>query len=55
MKTLKNIGLFFAAPFIALGYVIALPFVGLYMFLTLGVEASLKKASEVEASVKQKI
>jgi DNA-binding NtrC family response regulator len=28
----KNVGLFFASPFIALGYVIALPFVGFYMF-----------------------
>ena len=56
---LKNIALFFASPFIALGYVIALPFVGLYMFINLGVEASLKKASEVtpetEVHVKQKV
>lgn len=29
----KNVGLFFASPFIALGYVIALPFVGFYMFV----------------------
>ena len=34
----KNVGLFFAAPFIALGYVIALPFVGFYMFAKLGLE-----------------
>jgi len=39
----KNIGLFFASPFIALGYVIALPFVGFYMFLKLGREAFIKK------------
>jgi len=39
----KNIGLFFAAPFIALGYVIALPFVGFYMFAKLGREAFIKK------------
>ena len=39
----KNIGLFFASPFIALGYVIALPFVGFYMFAKLGREAWLKK------------
>jgi CheY-like chemotaxis protein len=32
----KNVGLFFASPFIALGYVIALPFVGFYMFAKLG-------------------
>jgi len=39
----KNIGLFFASPFIALGYVIALPFVGFYMFAKLGREAWMKK------------
>lgn len=39
----KNIGLFFASPFIALGYVIALPFVGFYMFMKLGREAFIKK------------
>jgi CheY-like chemotaxis protein len=35
----KNIGLFFAAPFIALGYIIALPFVGFYLFAKLAYEA----------------
>lgn len=39
----KNVGLFFASPFIALGYVIALPFVGFYMFTKLGREAWAKK------------
>jgi len=39
----KNVGLFFASPFIALGYVIALPFVGFYMFMKLGREAFIKK------------
>jgi len=39
----KNVGLFFAAPFIALAYVIALPFVGFYMFAKLGREAYIKK------------
>lgn len=43
---IKNIALFFASPFIALGYVVALPFVGLYMFTTLGVEAALKSIKE---------
>lgn len=43
---LKNITLFFAAPFIALAYLIALPFVGLYMFINLGVERGLKDLSE---------
>ena len=41
----KNIGLFFAAPFIALAYVIALPAVGFYMFAKLGIEAYQKKKS----------
>lgn len=36
---LKNIGLFFVAPFVALGYVVALPFVGLVMFTKLANEA----------------
>lgn len=35
----KNVGLFFAAPFVALGYVIALPFVGFYMFVKFAHEA----------------
>jgi DNA-binding NtrC family response regulator len=39
----KNVGLFFAAPFIALGYVIALPAVGFYQFVKLGREAHAKK------------
>jgi DNA-binding NtrC family response regulator len=40
---IKNVGLFFASPFIALGYVIALPFVGFYMFAKLAHEAYTKK------------
>jgi len=40
---LKNIGLFFAAPFIALAYVVALPFVGVYMFSKLAIEAKAQK------------
>lgn len=39
----KNVGLFFAAPFIALGYVIALPFVGVYMIVKLSKEAIQEK------------
>ena len=39
----RNIGLFFAAPFIALGYIIALPLVGFYMFARLAAEALQKK------------
>jgi CheY-like chemotaxis protein len=39
----KNVGLFFAAPFIALAYIIALPFVGFYMFVKLGYKAYTKR------------
>lgn len=39
----KNVGLFFAAPFVALGYIIALPFVGFYMFARLGYKAYTKR------------
>jgi hypothetical protein len=44
MMLVKNIGLFFAAPFIALGYVIALPFIGLFMISRLAMEAHRKSA-----------
>jgi len=40
----KNIGLFFAAPFIALGYIITLPFVGFFMITRLAMEAHRKGA-----------
>jgi len=39
----KNVGLFLAAPFIALAYIIALPFVGFYMFAKLGYKAYTKR------------
>ena len=39
----KNVGLFFVSPFIALGYVIALPFVGFFMFTKLALEANAKR------------
>lgn len=39
----KNIGLFFAAPFIALAYIIALPFVGFHMFAKLALEARARR------------
>lgn len=42
-RVAKNVGLFLAAPFIALGYVIALPAVGFYMFAKLGLEAWRKR------------
>lgn len=38
-KVLKNIGLFFAAPFIGLAYVIALPFVFFTMMVKMGYQA----------------
>jgi hypothetical protein len=41
----KNIGLFFASPFIALAYVIALPFVGFFMFSKLALEAKAKRGN----------
>jgi len=44
MVMVKNIGLFFAAPFVALGYVIALPFVGFFMITRLAIEAHRKSA-----------
>jgi len=42
-RVAKNVGLFLAAPFIALGYVIALPLVGFYMFAKFAREAYQKK------------
>lgn len=42
-RVARNAGLFLAAPFIALGYIIALPAVGFYMFAKLGIEAYQKK------------
>jgi DNA-binding NtrC family response regulator len=42
-RVARNIALFLAAPFIALGYIIALPAVGFYMFAKLGIEAYQKK------------
>jgi CheY-like chemotaxis protein len=44
-KFARNIGLFFAAPFIALAYIIALPAVGFYAFARLGLEAWQKRHS----------
>jgi hypothetical protein len=40
----KNIGLFFAAPFVALAYIIALAFVGFFMISKLAMEAKGKRA-----------
>src|SRR3974377_2081851 len=41
-STLKNILLFFAAPFIGLAYIIAFPFVGLGIFAVLTVRAAMR-------------
>jgi len=45
-RIVKNIGLFLAAPFIALGYIIALPIVGFYTFARPAREAYVKKHAE---------
>jgi CheY-like chemotaxis protein len=42
-NALKNIALFFAAPFIALAYIIAFPFVGLAVLAWMGIEAAAKR------------
>jgi hypothetical protein len=39
----KNVALFLVSPFIALAYVIALPFVGFFMFSKLALEAYAKR------------
>ena len=41
---LKNVGLFFASPFIALGYIIALPFVGFFLIAKMAMEAHAKRS-----------
>lgn len=43
MVMAKNIGLFLAAPFIALGYIVALPAVGCFMIAKLALEAHGKR------------
>lgn len=44
VSMLKNVALFFAAPFVALAYVLATPFVGLGMLVWMAARAWLKKA-----------
>lgn len=44
-SALKNIALFLAAPFIALAYVIALPFVGLGLLAVMAVRAAAKRTT----------
>lgn len=43
-RSLKNVALFFAAPFVGLAYVIAFPFVGLGMLLWWGARALVKRS-----------
>lgn len=43
MTRLKNVGLFFVSPFVALAYIIALPIVGTWMFGKLAIEVYHKK------------
>lgn len=43
-RTLKDLGLFFAAPFIGLAYAIALPFAGLWLLARYGYQALRKKS-----------
>ena len=46
MKTwVKNVALFFAAPFLGLAYVVALPFVGMGMLVWMGATAVMKRAN----------
>jgi CheY-like chemotaxis protein len=45
VRVLKNIVLFFAAPFIGLAYIVALPFVGLGMFAVLAGRAAAKNGT----------
>ena len=44
---LKNVGLFLVSPFIALAYIVALPFVGFFMFTKLAIEAHAKRQLNV--------
>lgn len=50
MTALKNVSLFFAAPFIGLAYIIALPFVGLGIAAYVGTQALKNKKSTLDLS-----
>ena len=45
-RFLKNVALFFAAPFVGLAYILAFPFVGLGMLAWMAIEAQKKKSEE---------
>lgn len=44
-RVLKNVGLFFAAPFIGLAYFIAFPFIGLGMLAWYGIQALTRRSA----------
>jgi CheY-like chemotaxis protein len=46
VRLLKNVALFFAAPFVGLAYILAFPFVGLGMLAWMAIEAQKKKSEE---------
>lgn len=46
---IKNIALFFAAPFVALAYIIVFPFVGLCMLAWIGIKAATRKRTGSKA------
>ncbi|MDO8595940.1 MAG: response regulator [Sulfuricaulis sp.] len=50
-STVKNIALFFAAPFVGLAYIIALPFVGLGMLAWAGAKALVKHGAVKKIAV----
>lgn len=50
MKRIKNIFLFLLAPFIALFYIAALPFVGMYFFINLSIEVIHNKYSKMKTA-----
>lgn len=50
---IKNAALFFASPFIAIAYAMALPFVGFYQFTKLSHEARVKKQKRLAKRLKK--
>lgn len=51
-STAKNVALFFAAPFIGLAYILAMPFVGLGLLAWLGVKAAMQKMKKLPPRAK---
>ena len=49
----KNAALFFASPFFAIAYAIALPFVGFYQFTKLSHEARVRKQKHMAKRAKR--